>query len=133
VTSATELLGRPYRVTGVVSTGAKRGRTIGFPTANLERVQTLLPADGVYAVTVQTDAGPFAGAAHVGPNATFGENVRTVEVHLLDFSGDLYGQTLSVDFIARLRGTKAFAGADGLVEQIRRDVEDARKALELNR
>jgi riboflavin kinase / FMN adenylyltransferase len=133
VATATELLGRPYRVTGVVGTGAQRGRNIGFPTANLERVQTLLPADGVYAVTVKTDVGTFAGAAHVGPNATFGENVRTVEVHLLDFSGDLYGQTLAVDFVARLRGTKAFAGVDELVVQIRRDVADTRSALELAR
>jgi riboflavin kinase / FMN adenylyltransferase len=133
VASATELLGRPYRLSGVVGTGARRGRTIGFPTANLEGVQTLLPADGVYAVTVTTDAGAFAGAAHVGPNATFGENARTVEAHLLDFSGDLYGQTLAVDFVARLRGTQAFAGVDALVEQIRQDVADARTAVELNR
>jgi len=133
VAAATELLGRPYRVTGIVGTGARRGRTIGFPTANLEEVQTLLPADGVYAVKASTNAGTFAGAAHVGPNATFGENARTVEVHLLDFSSDLYGQTLAVDFIARLRGTRAFAGVDELVEQIRLDVADARRAMGLSR
>ncbi|HKA06272.1 MAG TPA: bifunctional riboflavin kinase/FAD synthetase [Gemmataceae bacterium] len=133
IASATELLGRPHRLAGIVGTGAQRGRTIGFPTANLERVETLLPADGVYAVQVTASHGRFAGAAHIGPNATFGENARTVEVHLLDFSSDLYGQTLAVDFIARLRGTKAFAGVDELVEQIRRDVAEARRAIGLNR
>jgi riboflavin kinase / FMN adenylyltransferase len=127
VASAIELLGRPYRVGGVVGTGARRGRTIGFPTANLERIETLVPAEGVYAVSVTAATGVFDGAAHIGANATFGEHVRTVEVHLLDFEGDLYGQTLAVDFIARLRGTHKFAGVEALVEQMRRDVAEARR------
>ena len=130
VAAASELLARPYRVTGVVGTGARRGRTLGFPTANLERVKTLLPADGVYAVAVPTGARTFAGAAHVGPNATFGAETRTLEVHLLDFEGDLYGQALAVDFVARLRGTEKFPGIDALVEQMRRDVTEARKIIE---
>ena len=71
----------------------------------------------------------FAGAAHVGPNATFGANTRTVEVHLLDFDGDLYGQTLAVDFVARLRGTEKFGGVDALIEQMRRDVAQAREIV----
>jgi riboflavin kinase/FMN adenylyltransferase len=124
---ATDLLGRPYRVTGIVGTGARRGRTIGFPTANLDRVETLLPGNGVYAVAVETPAGRYAGAAHVGPNATFGEDARKAEVHLLDFAGDLYGQTLAVDFVARLRGTEKFATVDALVEQMKRDVAEARR------
>ncbi len=126
---ATELLGRPYRVSGVVGTGARRGRTIGFPTANLDRVETLLPGNGVYAVMVETPAGRFAGAAHVGPNATFGEDARKVEVHLLDFAGDLYGQTLAVDFVARIRGTEKFATVDALVDRMTRDVAEARRLL----
>jgi riboflavin kinase / FMN adenylyltransferase len=126
---ATELLGRPYRVGGVVGTGARRGRTIGFPTANLDRVETLLPADGVYAVAVETAAGRFAGAAHIGPNVTFGENARRLEVHLLDFAGDLYGQTLAVDFVARVRGTEKFASVDALVEQMNKDVAEARRLV----
>jgi riboflavin kinase / FMN adenylyltransferase len=129
VAGAAELLDRPYRVTGTVGTGARRGRALGFPTANLERVETILPADGVYAVAVETGAGRFAGAAHIGPNATFGEQARTLEVHLLDFAGDLYGQSLSVDFIARLRGTQKFAGVDALVEQMKRDVAEARRIV----
>src|SRR3954470_13513333 len=78
LTAATELLGRRYRLRGVVGTGARRGRTIGFPTANLDRVETLLPGNGVYAVTVEVPAGRYVGAAHIGPNATFGEETRTL-------------------------------------------------------
>jgi riboflavin kinase/FMN adenylyltransferase len=129
LSTATELLGRPYRVAGVVATGARRGRTIGFPTANLDRVETLLPGNGVYAVRVHTATGRFAGASHVGPNVTFGEEFRKVEVHLLDFAGDLYGQTLAVDFIARIRGTEKFANADALIDRMNRDVAEARRLV----
>jgi riboflavin kinase/FMN adenylyltransferase len=124
--AATKLLGRAYRVTGVVGHGAHRGRTIGFPTANLDRIETLLPGDGVYATRVETPRGRFAGAAHIGPNATFGEEARKLEVHLLDFEGDLYGQTLSVDFVARLRGTETFSGVEALIEQMKKDVAATR-------
>lgn len=127
--AVTELLGRPYRVSGVVGTGARRGRTIGFPTANLDRVETLLPGNGVYAVRVHTAAGRFAGAAHVGPNVTFGEDARKVEVYLLDFAGDLYGQTLAVDFIVRIRGSEKFATVDALIQQMNRDVAEARRQV----
>jgi riboflavin kinase / FMN adenylyltransferase len=129
VPTATRLLNRPYRITGTVGTGARRGRTIGFPTANLDQVETLIPANGVYAVSVETPAGRYTGAAHVGPNATFGEDARKVEVHLLDFAGDLYGQTLAVDFVARLRGTEKFATVDALIEQMKRDVAEARRVV----
>lgn len=129
VAAASELLNRPYRVSGVVGTGAKRGRTIGFPTANLEQVETLLPGTGVYAVRAETPAGMFVGAANIGPNPTFGEDARKVEVHLLDFAGDLYGQPLSVDFMARLRETRKFAGVEALVEQMTKDVAEARRIV----
>jgi riboflavin kinase/FMN adenylyltransferase len=128
--AATELLGRPYRVTGVVGHGAHRGRTIGFPTANLDAVETLLPGNGVYATRVRTARGTFAGAAHIGPNATFGEDARKLEVYLLDFEGDLYGQTLTVDFVARLRGTEKFAGVEALIEQMKIDVAATRRVLQ---
>ncbi|HJZ91798.1 MAG TPA: bifunctional riboflavin kinase/FAD synthetase [Gemmataceae bacterium] len=130
VAAATELLNRPYRITGVVGTGAKRGRTIGFPTANLERVETLLPAEGVYAVSAVTPSGVYPGAANIGPNPTFGEQDRKVEVHLLDFAADLYGQPLSVDFVARLRDTKKFTGVDALVEQLQTDAAEARRRVQ---
>jgi riboflavin kinase/FMN adenylyltransferase len=129
LSTATELLGRPYGIAGVVDAGARRGRTIGFPTANLDRVETLLPGNGVYAVRVHTPAGGFVGAAHVGPNVTFGEDARKVEVHLLDFAGDLYGQTLEVDFLARIRGTERFATVAALIQQMKRDVAETRRLV----
>jgi riboflavin kinase / FMN adenylyltransferase len=127
--TANDLLGRRYRVRGVVGTGARRGRTIGFPTANLDRVETLLPGDGVYAVAVDAPTGRYAGAAHIGPNATFDEDARKLEVYLLDFDGDLYGKPLSVEFVARVRGTQRFAGVDQLVQQMKRDVAEARRLV----
>jgi riboflavin kinase/FMN adenylyltransferase len=127
IAAAAALLNRPYRVAGRVGTGAKRGRTIGFPTANLEDVETLVPAEGVYAVRAFADGAAYAAAANIGPNPTFGEQARKIEVHLIDFAGDLYGRTLVVDFLSRLRETKRFASVDELIAQLNHDVEQARK------
>ncbi len=123
------LLGRTYRIHGQVGTGQKRGQSLGFPTANLQQVSTLIPGDGVYAVVTAVGKRYWAGAANVGPNPTFGENQRKVEVHLIGFQGDLYGQELTVDFLKRLRDTRPFAGVDELVEQLKHDVEQARQAV----
>jgi riboflavin kinase / FMN adenylyltransferase len=127
IPTATELLNRPYRVAGRVGTGARRGRTIGFPTANLEDVQTLVPAEGVYAVRALLDGKSYGGAANIGPNPTFGEQARKLEVHLIDFDGDLYGRTLAVDFLARLRETRKFDSVDELRAQLQRDIGAARR------
>jgi riboflavin kinase/FMN adenylyltransferase len=127
---AAGLLGRPYRITGPVGTGAKRGRTIGFPTANLENVETILPATGVYAVVATIEDGVYAAAANIGPNPTFGEDARKIEVHLIDFAGDLYGQQVKVDFVARLRETMKFPSVDALIEQMRHDVAAARRIVD---
>ncbi|HET6574782.1 MAG TPA: bifunctional riboflavin kinase/FAD synthetase [Fimbriiglobus sp.] len=129
VALAVELLGRPYRIAGTVGTGARRGRTIGFPTANLDGVPTLVPAVGVYAVRATVDGASHPAAANVGPNPTFGDDARKIEVHLIDFAGDLYGQELAVEFVARLRDTRPFAGAAELREQLKRDIEEARTRL----
>ncbi|QEL15231.1 bifunctional riboflavin kinase/FAD synthetase [Limnoglobus roseus] len=129
VATAANLLGRPYAIAGEVVTGAKRGRTIGFPTANLDRVETLLPAVGVYAVRATVGDQTYAAAANIGPNPTFGEDARKVEIHLLDFAGDLYGRTMGVEFVARLRETKPFANVAALVEQLQRDIAATRTAL----
>jgi len=126
---ATELLARPYRIAGTVVAGAKRGRTIGFPTANLDHVPTVLPGNGVYAVRAEVDGRIWPAAANIGPNPTFGEDARKVEVHLIDFSGDLYGKAMSVEFIVRLRETKPFAGVTELTEQLKQDVEHASRVL----
>jgi riboflavin kinase/FMN adenylyltransferase len=132
VIEAARLMNRPYNIRGIVGTGMKRGRTLGFPTANLERVETLLPADGVYAVRVRWDEKWWAGAANIGPNPTFGEKARKIEVHLIDFQGDLYGAMLNVEFVARLRGTRPFSGPVELIEQLQRDVADSRLRLSGN-
>jgi riboflavin kinase/FMN adenylyltransferase len=126
VREAAALLGRPYQVTGQVARGQERGQTLGFPTANLVQVRTLVPADGVYAVRTAALGRVWAGAANIGPNPTFGEQARKVEVHLIGFDGDLYGETLSVEFIERLRDTVRFTNVASLIEQLRRDVETAR-------
>jgi riboflavin kinase/FMN adenylyltransferase len=129
VARAAELLARPYRITGTVVAGARRGRTIGFPTANLGDVPTVLPGNGVYAVRATVDGTMWQAAANVGPNPTFGEDARKIEVHLIGFSGDVYGKVLGVDFVTKLRDTRPFAGAGELVEQLKRDIETAKQAL----
>ena len=129
VAAAADLLGRHYRIAGEVVAGARRGRTIGFPTANLDGVETLVPGVGVYAVRAGVDGAWRPAAANVGPNPTFGEDARKIEVHLIDFAGDLYGARMAVEFVARLRDTKPFAGAAELAEQLKRDVAAARRLL----
>jgi riboflavin kinase/FMN adenylyltransferase len=129
VTTAGRLLGRDYSITGTVETGAKRGRTIGFPTANLGGVKTLVPGTGVYAVRATVGGVTYPAAANVGPNPTFGEDARKIEVHLLDFAGDLYGKELRVQFVKLLRDTRPFGGVQELTDQLRRDVAEARGVL----
>ncbi len=127
VREAAELLDRPYRLRGTVGTGKRRGHTLGFPTANLEDVPTLVPADGVYAVRAYRGGASWPAAANIGPNPTFGEQSRKVEVHLIGFTGELVGNELAVDFIDRLRDTRPFPGVNELVEQLRRDVARAQE------
>jgi len=126
---AVELLGHPYRLRGEVVGGARRGQTIGFPTANLARIETLLPRDGVYGGIARIDGRSFAAAINIGPNPTFDESQRKVEVHLIDFTGDLYGCWLDVDLLQRLRETRKFESRDELVRQISLDVAAARGLL----
>jgi riboflavin kinase/FMN adenylyltransferase len=129
VDRAAELLARPYRIAGVVVTGARRGRTIGFPTANLGDVPTVLPGNGVYAVRAMVDGRMWPAAANVGPNPTFGEDARKVEVHLIGFAADVYGKPMAAEFVAKLRDTRPFAGVHQLVEQLKHDIEHAKRVL----
>jgi riboflavin kinase/FMN adenylyltransferase len=129
VAEAARLLGRPYRIAGTVVGGARRGRTIGFPTANLADVPTVVPGVGVYAVRAVADGTAWPAAANVGPNPTFGEDARKIEVHLIGYSGDLYGKPLAVEFVRKLRDTRPFAGVDELTEQLRRDVDAVKDIL----
>ncbi|PFG30981.1 bifunctional riboflavin kinase/FAD synthetase [Paramicrobacterium agarici] len=131
VATAAKLLGRPHSVRGVVVHGAKRGRELGFPTANLSPdVQGLIPADGVYAGRMFVDGDWHAAAVSVGNNPTFdGVAQRQVEAHLLDQERDLYDRVVDVDFVERIRGMVAFDGIEPLIAQMRDDVARARTIL----
>jgi riboflavin kinase/FMN adenylyltransferase len=125
VEDAARFLGRPHRIRGTVAHGAGRGAGLGFPTANLSGIEVLIPADGVYAARAWIDGrGPaWPAACNIGPNPTFGEHARKVEAHLIGFSGDLYGRSVELDVVQRLRPTRTFAGLEELLEQLRLDVE----------
>jgi riboflavin kinase/FMN adenylyltransferase len=129
VEAAARLLGRAFDLDGVVVAGAGRGRTIGFPTANIETRNELRPAAGVYAVRVKSGDLWFGGAANIGVKPTFGGTEVTIEAHLFEYSGDLYGQRLRVQFLERLRPEKRFASVSELAGQIARDLESARAAV----
>ena len=128
--TANRLLTAPYRLCGVVTTGDARGRLLGFPTANLTKIPVLLPGPGVYATRAFVDGRWRMSATHIGPNLTFGQNQPKVEVHVLDFSGNLYGQQLAVDFIARVRDIAKFSSADALRNQLSKDLAVVRTLLE---
>lgn len=129
VAAANAMLTSPYRVCGVVGHGAARGQQLGFPTANLEATETLLPGPGVYAGRVAWGQVSHAAAINIGPNPTFAEAEGKVEVHLLDFAGDLYGERLQVDFIDRVRDIHRFASVDRLREQLREDIDRVRRRV----
>jgi riboflavin kinase/FMN adenylyltransferase len=123
------VLGRHYTVTGRVVPGQKRGRALGFPTANIETDHELLPAVGVYAVRVRLGQALYGGACNIGMNPTFGNSRLSLEVFLFDFDGDLYGREISVLFIERLRGEKRFPNPEALKEAIATDVARCREIL----
>jgi riboflavin kinase/FMN adenylyltransferase len=128
-------LGRPYSLRGLVVRGDGRGRQLGFPTANLGGVasEKLMPPSGIYAVRGVTRAGTFDGALHLGPRPTFQGAPPTIELHLLDFRGDLYGEEVRVDFVERLREVLPFDSVEALVDQMRDDVARVRAVLSRGR
>jgi riboflavin kinase / FMN adenylyltransferase len=123
---AVRLLGHAYRLSGLVERGAERGRTLGFPTANLGAVKTLVPANGVYAAWTTINDVRHPAAVHIGPNPTFGESAKKIEVHVIDFVGDLYGQPLDVDFLDRVREVRRFGSVDALRDQLQQDIAAVR-------
>ncbi|TRO82792.1 bifunctional riboflavin kinase/FAD synthetase [Trichloromonas acetexigens] len=129
VAGVVRFLGRHYTLEGVVAHGAERGRKLGFPTANLVTEKELLPIPGVYAVKVRRGRELYDGVLNIGWNPTFGNQEVTVEVHLLDFSGDLYGETLRVYFYQRLRNEKRFPSLVELCQAIAADIAAAREIL----
>ena len=123
-------LGRPYQISGSVIVGQQMGHTIGFPTANLDFwLEQLLPANGVYATCAWLDGTCHLAATNVGIRPTVDGQQITVETHLLDFNEDLYGRTLKLDFIERLRPEMKFPGLDALKKQIQADVQQVRQLL----
>jgi riboflavin kinase/FMN adenylyltransferase len=129
--AAERWLGRRYGYTGVVERGAGRGRTIGIPTINLAPPdpRKLLPPDGVYAVRVGWRGETHGGMMNQGPRPTFGVTARALEIHLFDFAGELYGETVTVEWVRRLRDVQTFPSRQALVDQIERDAVLAREIL----
>jgi riboflavin kinase / FMN adenylyltransferase len=124
-------LGRYYSLGGRVVEGARRGRQLGFPTANVAvpGPRKLLPPEGVYAIRAQTPMGPYDGMLNLGPRPTFGDAESVVEAHLFDANLDLYGQRLRIDFVARLRDTQRFSGIEALKAQLEKDAVAAKSLL----
>jgi riboflavin kinase/FMN adenylyltransferase len=129
VERARRYLGRSYSITGQVVEGAGRGRTLGFPTANVKPDRSVLVAPGVYACQIRLGGEARAAVVNVGMRPTFGETALVIEAHLLDFSGSLYGQPLRVEFVSRIREERRFPGPEALREQISRDIATARQRL----
>ena len=132
VAEAAELLGRSFSITGQVVLGDQRGRTIGFPTANLDPWQMrAIPAAGVYVCRTAVDGITYDAVTNIGVRPTFEANPvpPRVEAHLLDFNGNLYGSSLKLEFIQRLRGEQRFTSVNELINQIHRDVEATRQIL----
>lgn len=129
VEKAAELLGRNYSIEGKVVHGSHRGRDLGFPTANLNTPNELLPAYGVYAVYAAVDGRSFQGVASIGVRPTFEAGPLSVEVYLFDFEGNLYGKQMEVSFVSFLRTEQKFPDVLSLISQMRKDVEEAKKKL----
>jgi riboflavin kinase/FMN adenylyltransferase len=128
--AAAALLGRAYGLRGTVVPGKQQGKALGWPTANL-RIPTerVMPPDGVYAAQASYDGGRYDAIVYIGSRPTFGAGERMIEVNLLDHRADLYGKTMAVAFIERLRGDHTFPSAEDLAAQIARDVDRAKASL----
>lgn len=132
VQQAAKMLGRSYSISGIVAHGNERGRLLGYPTANLELVDAhvAIPLGGVYAVRAYVDGGVYGGMANIGKNPTFGDVEKPrLETNIFGFSGDIYGKTLTIEFVQRIRGEVKFAGIDALKEQLAQDKLDCLKFL----
>ncbi|MBW2058737.1 MAG: bifunctional riboflavin kinase/FAD synthetase [Deltaproteobacteria bacterium] len=129
VAEVARFLGRYYMVLGKVIWGTARGRLLGVPTANVEILNELYPKNGVYAVRVLVEDQTYGGVANVGMNPTFGGDRFSLEVHIFDFHQDIYGKDIQVAFIERIRSERAFNSPEALVEQIQRDMDQARRIL----
>lgn len=125
VATANRCLTAPYSIVGRVGVGAQRGRDLGFPTANLADVETLIPGSGVYVAVAEVGGRFYPAAVHIGPNPTYGESHLKVEAHLIGFQGDIYGNSVSIEFQDRIRDVRRFANVEELREQLQRDIAQA--------
>jgi len=124
------LMGRYFYMGGKVITSDKRGRVLGFPTANLDiRPQQALPGNGIYATIAQVDGKQFPSATNIGIRPTFGEREKTVETHLLNYKGDLYGKDMRLEFVQKLRDEQRFPSSEELKVQIEKDVREVEAIL----
>ena len=124
------LMGRYFQLGGKVITSNKRGRVLGFPTANLDiRPQQALPGNGIYATIAQIDGKQFSSATNIGIRPTFGEGEKTVETHLLNYKGDLYGKDIRLEFVQKLRDEQRFPSSEELKAQIEKDVREVEAIL----
>jgi len=130
VKKAASFLGRPYSISGIVVEGHRRGRDLGFPTANIKPDKALVPARGIYAVRVSLAGRTYKGVLNIGFNPTFSDKTLSVEVYILDFHDDIYGKRAELFFIERIRDEVKFDGPAKLIEQIKRDVDQARIVLD---
>jgi len=133
VDQAMKYLGRHYQIRGKVIKGRERGgNQLGFPTANIKLHDELCPKLGVYAVYVETCKGDFKGVANIGYSPTFGDNMFTIEVHILDFNHDIYNTRIRVNMVKKLRDEKKFDSIKQLACQIQEDINTSREILEKN-
>ena len=127
VTVANDMLARPYSLSGIVQEGHKRGKDLGFPTANISvPARRAVPADGIYVTRAHLGDRVLESVTNIGDNPTFHDQERMIETFILDFDEDLYGQTIGVEFLERLRGEVEFTTVDALVEQMHLDVQQTR-------
>jgi riboflavin kinase/FMN adenylyltransferase len=125
-----KLMGRRFYLQGKVITSDRRGRVLGFPTANLDmKPQQALPDNGIYATITQVDGERFSSATNVGTRPTFGEGERMVETYLLDYDGDLYGKKITIEFVRKVRDERRFPSAEQLIVQMRKDVQEVNAIL----
>ena len=130
VDEAQKLLGRYYQIRGKVTSGRNRGgRLLGFPTANVLLQNELCPKNGIYAVTVECSGKIYQGVANIGFSPTFDDHIFSVEVHILDFNKNIYGQKIRINFVQRIRGEKKFSSISELSDQIKKDIVRARNIL----
>jgi riboflavin kinase/FMN adenylyltransferase len=132
INEVNKFLGVPYRLSGTVSNGDARGRDLGFPTANLEQIETIIPKYGVYATLATVDGKVYASTTNIGTSPTFNQNTPKVEVFLHDFNNNLYGKKIHIDILTAIRNIKQFNSKEELINQMKKDIIQSNKIINTN-